>query len=316
MPFQKSPPQSRNGFTLIEVAIALVVAGMILGGALEVARVYAVSKTYKTTRSHIEETNKSVALYLSRFGHLPCPAPLSAMQDSKEYGKGGDCQQLLSTVMSSSDDYIVSEGRNREKVIIGKLPFRDINLVQSSTRDGWNRDLYYAVSASLTQTDTYSQYAGVIDVVDSHDVTLTNDETGVQYVIYSTGSDDAPPDTKQCIEKRADNENCDGDGTFRYAPTALGPGPAYYDDIISYITWVAAPEMSASCSLPDYVASVSNANIDDIRSSIADEDKLYLNPGDMTFVCNRRILSALNARQCILFLCSTTGMIQRVETIE
>lgn len=316
MIFTKTTPPPKNGFTLIEVAIALVIVGMLIGGALEIARVQAVQKTYKTTRANMEEVNKSIALYVSRFGNLPCPAPLSANLGDEGYGKGGNCKELLSTIMTNSDDYVVGEGREREKVIIGKLPFRDLSLVQTFTRDGWNRDIYYAVSATLLENSTYSQYAGVIDVIDSNDESLTHEETGVQYVLYSTGSDAAPPGTKECIENRADNENCDGDGIFRYAPTALGPGPAYYDDIISYITWIETPDMEQHCSLPDYISSISGQDAAQIASYARDDQQLYLSPGDMTFMCNRRMLSALNAKQCILFICTGTGSLKRVETIE
>ena len=308
--------KSENGFTLIEVAIALVVAGMVLGGALEVARVHAVSKTYKTTRSNIETINESIAVHLGRFGRLPCPAPMSVPRTDAAYGKGAECEVLLSSITSSSDDYIIAEGRDGEKVVIGKVPFRDLSLVQTLTHDGWNRDFYYAVSASLTDNDTYSQYAGVIDVVDSNDEKLTHEETGVQYVLYSTGSDDAPPGTRECIERRADNENCDGDGTFRFSPTALGPGPAYYDDVISYVSWIASPELSESCNSPSYVSSVSKMAPEEVEAIVKDDQNINLNPGDMTFMCNRRVLSALNARQCILFLCTGTGTLRRVETIE
>lgn len=316
MLLSKSRSNRENGFTLIEIAIGLVIVGMLMGGALEIARVHAVQKTYKATRSNIEEINKSISLYLARFGQLPCPAPVTATQDDKEYGKGGNCEELLSTSMSTSDDYIITQGRQGEKVIIGKVPFRDLSLVQTFTRDGWNRDLYYAVSGGLTDTDTYSQYGGVIDAVDSHDVSLTHEDTGVQYVLYSTGSDAAPPGSKECIPDRADTENCNGDGTFRYAPTALGPGENYYDDIISYITWVPTPDMSENCSIPDYIASMGNSNTGEIESYVKDGAKLYLSPGDMSFVCNRRILSAINAKQCVLFICTPTGSLRRVETIE
>lgn len=316
MPFTKFSTGRQSGFTLIEIAIGLVIVGMLMGGALEIARVYAVQKTYKTTRANIDAINGSIALYLARFSSLPCPAPLNALQDDKEYGKGGNCEELLSTSLSTNDNYIVTQGRGNEKVIIGKLPFRDLSLVQTLTRDGWNRDFYYAVTANLTDSDTYSQYAGVIDVVDSNDVTLTHEETGVQYVIYSTGSDAAHPGTEECVPDRADSENCDGDGTFRYAPTALGPGTSYYDDIISYVTWIASPDMSEHCSIPDYISSISNTSAGEVESYAKENAQLYLNPGDMSFVCNRRMLSALNTRQCVLFVCTPTGSLRRVETIE
>lgn len=312
------PRRAKNaGFTLIEVAIALVIASIISAGAMQMYKIYTTSRTYKVTRDNITELNTAIQVYLSKYGSLPCPSKLTAKPDDPEYGASPDCAEILSSASITIDEeFVLGEGRSGEKILIGKIPFRELNVRQTISKDGWGRDLYYAVSATLTNTSTYSQYGGVIDVVDEQGLSLLKEDTGVQYVLYSTGSDDAPPGSDQCIEEKADFENCNGDGTFKYAAISLGQNESFYDDTVSYVSWIESPEAAGECSIASYMVDNAGMEYEQIVGVLKDQNSVYLKPGDMAYMCNRRLLSALNSKNCILFVCNGEGVLRRVSTIE
>ncbi len=312
-----SPHLRHAGFSLIELSIVMVIMGFMLAGILEFQKIQMAGKAYTTTREHIAETNKAIEVYVNHYGRLPCPASMTAKEEDPLYGVAPDCAALLaSSSLTTNDGYILTEGRNKEKVLIGKIPFRELSLVQNNSRDYWNRDMYYAVSAKLTDAENYYQFSGVIDVVDAFDRSLTEANTGVQYVLLSTGLDPTSPGASTCDTDRADGENCNGNGIFRYADLSFGKTKDFYDDVLSYIVWVQPLDKTAGqCSLMEYILSRPGISVDDVTSALGENQRLFLKPGDMTYLCNRRLLNKMGMKNCMLFSCTGNNVLQYVETI-
>lgn len=309
--------RTEAGFSLIEISIVLTIIGIVMVGVLQLQKIHLAGKTYGDTRANINEINQAISVYLTRNSRLPCPASLTAKPDEENYGAAPDCKELLSSAsMTTDDEYLLVDGRNDGKVIIGKIPFRELNITESKTKDGWRRDLYYAVSANLTDMEKYDQFKGVIDIVDAYDRSLTEINTGAQYVIFSTGEDNALPGTDACIKERADSENCNGDGKFRAAELAFAATDKFYDDVLSYMVWV--PPVSGTvgqCNIVHQLLSYPSIQLSDITGALGEDHALSLSPGEMTFLCNRRLLRKMGMKSCVLFNCRADNVLQIVETI-
>lgn len=305
-----------GGFSLIEISIVLTIIGIVMVGVLQMQKIHLANKTYRDTRTNIEEINKAISIYVSRNSRLPCPASLIAKPDEEAYGVAPDCKELLSFSVTSDKTHLLVDGRDEAKVLIGKIPFRELNITEGTTKDGWRKDLYYAVSANLTDMEKYDQFKGVIDVVDAYDRSLTEINTGAQYVVFSMGTDALTPDDEACDEKRADGENCNGDGKFRAADVALGQTEGYYDDVLSYIVWVPPPDNAAGqCNIVHQLLSYPNVELGDITAALGEDHPSSLHPGEMAFLCNPPLLRKMKMKNCILLNCRADNVLQIVEQI-
>lgn len=307
-------PRPEGGFSLIEISIVLTIIGIVMVGALQMQKIHMANKTYTDTRANIDAINKAISIYVSRNSRLPCPASLIARPDEEGYGAAPDCKELLSFSITSDKTHLLVDGRNDVKVLIGKVPFRELNITENTTKDGWRKDLYYAVSANLTDMENYDQFKGAIDVVDAYDRSLTEINTGAQYVIFSMGTDAFSPDDDSCDEKRSDGENCNGDGKFRAADIALGKTESYYDDVLSYVVWVPPPVNTAGqCNIVHELLSYPNVELADITAAIGEDRPTSLYPGEMAFMCNPALLKKMKMKNCILFNCRADNVLQIVE---
>lgn len=305
------------GFSLIEISIVLIIIGILMTGILQFQKIQMTGKTFGSTRANIAEVNKAVSVYISRNSRLPCPSSLIAKPDEEAYGSAPDCKEMLASPSLTTDKaHLLVDGRNDGKILIGKIPFREMNITEASTKDGWGRDLYYAVSANLTDMEKYDQFKGVIDVVDAYDRSLTEINTGAQYVIFSTGQDRLTPDDDACDKERADGENCNGDGKFRVAELSFGQNKEFYDDVVSYIVWVPPPaNVAGQCNMLHQLLSYPSIQLSDITAALGEDHALSLYPGEMTFLCNRRLLRKMGMKSCVLFNCRSDNVLQIVETI-
>lgn len=112
----------QTGLTLIEMAFALLLIGLIMGGGLSFLGVFNQVENSKTTERQMLEIKQALLTYLKVNKHLPCP---DTDQDGKENRKesGG-----------------VSVCKARE----GTLPSRDLGV---SRKDVWQNAFYYRVNA-------------------------------------------------------------------------------------------------------------------------------------------------------------------------
>ncbi len=313
---------SNYGFSLIELCIVMVIIGFLFSTFASYSKILLSNKWRSKTNDHIEQTHEAIATYLDWYKHLPCPASLTASPEDEEYGQKLDCESIARFSNFGQKEYIIgkvkreNEDKQRE-VIIGRIPFKELGLNLARSKDAWNNDIFYAVSADLTNTNDYSQSGGVIDVIDEFDHTLITQEAGVQYVLWSSGQDNKNIINTDCErnDEAFDAENCDNDGTFRSMGYSEGEQP--YDDILSYKITVYKPDVVDDvCDLISHLSdTVTNLE------SIIDQENLrresfYIQPGEQVFVCNDKILRQLNENTCALFMCRWDYTISHIETIK
>ena len=85
------PPSLRRqrGFSLIEIAIVLVIVGLMIGGLVTPLTVQLEQRKVAETQKALDEAKEALTGYALRYGYLPCPA-ISAM-NGLEDRRGGRC---------------------------------------------------------------------------------------------------------------------------------------------------------------------------------------------------------------------------------
>jgi len=85
-------PRRESGFTLIEIAIVLVVLGLLLGGLLGPLSVRIEQADRQKTQELLEEIKEALYGYTVVHGHLPCPdsdGSNDGREDRTTAGTGG-----------------------------------------------------------------------------------------------------------------------------------------------------------------------------------------------------------------------------------
>lgn len=116
------------GLTLVEMAVVLLIVGLILGGLITPVSTQIDQRNYAETRKNMEEIREALMGYAASHGHLPCPA-ISA-SDGREDRTGSTC-----TSISNSQS-------------VGFLPWTELGVPKL---DAWGH--LYRYSVRLTYAD-------------------------------------------------------------------------------------------------------------------------------------------------------------------
>lgn len=113
---------TKKGFTLVEMAIVLVIVGLLIGGGFSALGAYLDNAKQSHTLGSLKVTKQALLNYVKVNKHMPCP-------DVTGDGKG-DVGGALGTQCSSD---------------VGTIPFDDIGLGRSVTADDYGNLFGYAV---------------------------------------------------------------------------------------------------------------------------------------------------------------------------
>ena len=127
--------ENRSGFTLIEMAVVMVLAGIIISIIATVVPSLIQSGKIRQTRAIVEKVNYSLEGYISATGRCPCPDTDATPDGYENRNDGG-------TPDDASDDTCPS--------YVGYFPYLTIGLAGGN--DNWNNRLKYGVYEDLIQT--------------------------------------------------------------------------------------------------------------------------------------------------------------------
>lgn len=149
----------QRGFSLVEIAIVLVIVGLMIGGLLTPLTVQMEQRRVADTRRMLDEAKEALVGYAVRHGHLPCPAISAA--NGEEDRSGYRC---------------TDERRD------GFLPWATLGLPKL---DAWNRLYRYSV------TPAFADSGQRFKLITPRDITVyTRDATGA--LAYAAPAQDIP----------------------------------------------------------------------------------------------------------------------------
>ncbi len=151
----------RTGFTLIEIAVVLLIVGLVtvfgaklLGSVTEGTRA-------RLTRQNMDTVKLALQAFIARANRLPCPAVETLGPANANYGMEaatpGTCtgtQQIGATTVAFR----------------GVVPWKSLGMSADNAFDGWSNQLTYVVTNSATNL-TSSTVAGMRGTIYIHSTT-------------------------------------------------------------------------------------------------------------------------------------------------
>ena len=154
-----------KGFTLIELAVALTIVALVVGGlAVPISKRIA-EQQYTDTQANIDKAIEALVGYAIQNRRLPCPDVSTATADNRnglEKTVGGigavtGCSIGIAGTGATAGDY----HSDADGASWGDLPWQTIGLSPPYNVDAWNNRLRYAVFTPLvTQSGTAAVCSG------------------------------------------------------------------------------------------------------------------------------------------------------------
>lgn len=225
-----------SGFTLVELAVSLLIIGMVMVPALALYVQYAENQRIVQTKNAVKNTNKEIGGFMALYGRYPCPADPTLAPTDPDYGyeeptcNGGgvvEANSLRPLDATFTDD----------RIWIGAVPFRQLNLDENDAVDGYGNRLMYAVTASLTDDTTFEPNIGGISILDNSNQSAIDPPDTAHYFLISFNKNSAGAYGIDGIQGLAcpvgtrETENCDNDSIFR-----TGGKMTDFDDLTAFST--------------------------------------------------------------------------------
>jgi prepilin-type N-terminal cleavage/methylation domain-containing protein len=247
--------RERNGFTLIETCIVIIISGLLLAAALKAFNIYVSNQQIEQTKDRLDEIKDALNDYVTTNGYYPCPARIDAAPNTAAFGTATNCGGAAPAGTSDVD------GRGGRKVRIGGLPVRTLALTDTYDLDGWDRRFTYAVTRDMAK-DAASFHAneGAIAIQDINGNPVVNGTA--HYALISHGPDGRGAYGAggglfaACGASGKDAANCSNSAAaFVYSEDrATASGAQHYDDFLLYSQKLPATGLP-SCKAGEVVTS-------------------------------------------------------------
>lgn len=252
-----------EGFTLIEMAIVIIILGLAIAGIAPIYDLYKENQNIEKNEVNVNVSISAIGTFRSLYGRYPCPASPTLTREDPNYGRE-DCtdKSTVNQGFCSANgicversrraafphEYPADKARNEQpRVLVGTLPFRNLNLEENQGYDSYGHRLMYVVTENLTCDECFTRDGGGIDIIDDSGDTVLSETGAAHFVVMSYGKDGAGAYTKAgtqitCSSAGLENDNCDydsntvPDATYRVAQGSTSNSDNKYDDVIDYFT--------------------------------------------------------------------------------
>ena len=143
------------GFTLIELAVVLVIVGLIGGGMVSAWTSRLVQQRIDTTKTNAEAIKTALTLFISRNNRLPCPAIAGLAPGAAGYG------QEAATPGTCTGTTIIGTAAR------GIVPWMSLGLTSEAASDAYNNRMTYQVTQPATDL-TAATLAGLRGTLSLH----------------------------------------------------------------------------------------------------------------------------------------------------
>ncbi|MFZ3086683.1 MAG: type II secretion system protein [Methylotenera sp.] len=151
----------QRGFTLVEMAVVLVIFAILLGGLIVPLSAQIDMQRYNETKNILEDTKGALLGYVTANKRLPCPDT-----------DGDGLEQPLVAVIQNDTPAPQSTQTFSCPTLEGRLPFQTLSV---GRMDGWSNQLLYRVSPAFsTRTKVFSANNAMGAVISDTYFTLTS----------------------------------------------------------------------------------------------------------------------------------------------
>ena len=189
-----------GGFTLIEIAIGMLILGLILTPFLTWHNIQNKQTKINETQEAFRHVKSALESYVDENDIFPMPASLIEAEADGTYGQSVSnlalpniCPDLSTGVCASGPTVLPNAGQ--DDVVIGFVPFATLQIEEDYAYDSWGNKLIYVVTVKQAVNDgtyTYQRLGGggvQLQALDNtgNPVILSADYTDYQAIILSTG---------------------------------------------------------------------------------------------------------------------------------
>ena len=172
--------RQEHGYTLIEIAVALIVVGILIAPAMFLYGQWQMERKAAKTAGAMASVERSIGTFRSSYGRYPCPAPLTVPRDDPSYGHE-DCSATAPGVATvTSNRALVNPN-----IYLGAVPFRTLSLTEDQTIDGSGNRMIYGATAALTDVNTFNMNIGGISIIDHEGESRIFPEHSAHFIVLS-----------------------------------------------------------------------------------------------------------------------------------
>lgn len=254
-----------SGFTLVEMAVVLVIIGLIAGGTMSYMRAQMDSARLSATKTRQQAVQLAIQSFVQRNGRLPCPAP-AATVNGIEAPTVGVCTGAVTIGVGA-----LATSR-------GVVPWATLGLSQDMANDGYGRRITYQVTLNTTSTtrQTLNAIVGRISIFSNAPVLACtvppaaavagcnqlNTANLAVYTLISYGSNGlgaylAGGTTMPAAVGALEIENTDANNNF--VSTQFSDAAPVYDDII---IWASVADILAPLTNDGSIKSAQSAQFE------------------------------------------------------
>ncbi len=180
---------NEKGFSLLETALLLLIAGIVAVPMLEAYNLYVKERNLSKTYSAGSTVQNAITEFYELHDRYPCPAipelavgdPLHGVEQCPGKDMDGDGSIMAAMVMEScTTGYCRVSGRDAngdgsdDGVLIGNIPYVTLGVPYNEALDGWKHRFTYAVTETMTDSATFIPTRGAIMVWKSDGSTPLN----------------------------------------------------------------------------------------------------------------------------------------------
>ena len=150
--------KNQTGFTLIEITVAILIAGIMAGGALSLYRNAEAHFVRDVTQTNMQTIASALSTFAESSGRLPCPADPGVPAANGDLF-GWEWGVLFSSVgggrptpPAPCQNWATPPAAGASAPVnVGIVPFLALGIPEESIKDGWGRYITYAVSPVFAQ---------------------------------------------------------------------------------------------------------------------------------------------------------------------
>lgn len=227
--------KSEKGFSLIELAVVILISGIGIATMISVNRIQARDQDYQTTLDSLHALQDSIDEFFVKNGRYPCPAdptlgPGDPLYGDEQCRAPGDrnpdnCDNMpTDNIVCTRDDTRDADGNGEnDTVLIGALPFETlfdlkndgplpptryaISTYFTGTKgsqlfDAYGMKFHYAVSELMTDDahsdiDPVNSNLGAMRIQDENKQSVLVPNDNGQYILWSSGANRRGAYTKE-----------------------------------------------------------------------------------------------------------------------
>lgn len=137
-----------RGFTLLEMAVVLMIIGLLLGGLIPTLSAQRESQQINETRKQMDDIQQALFGYALAHGRLPCPAQATLATGATDAGNEATiANSCACKTPTGSDNTIADSSASKvacpESTVTGVLPWATLGINET---DAWGRRYTYRVT--------------------------------------------------------------------------------------------------------------------------------------------------------------------------